>query len=211
MSEPEHTESSFDSNSLRPHLLDSVHVTKTGQKRVVVCFCGERVKRSIVPHLKKRHAEEWNNWVGTFIELRRHGLSLKKIMRLFQSNNNLLLFSWTVIDRAIRSLSRKRARLNTSLRPSTQLECGNLLRFSWKLLRFGTSPSEAPGLPILETIGAIGRHNWWRNLILKYTNPGDLVLDPFMGGGTTLIEAWLLGRPSVGIDVSKLAHPDSHG
>ena len=27
-----------------------------------------------------------------------------------------------------------------------------------------------------------------------------------MGGGTTLIEAWLLGRYSVGIDISKLAY-----
>ena len=45
-----------------------------------------------------------------------------------------------------------------------------------------------------------------RNIILKYTQPGDLVLDAFMGGGTTLIEAWLLNRRSVGIDVSKLAY-----
>ena len=33
-----------------------------------------------------------------------------------------------------------------------------------------------------------------------------MVLDAFMGGGTTLIEAWLLDRHSVGIDVSNLAY-----
>ena len=32
------------------------------------------------------------------------------------------------------------------------------------------------------------------------------MLDAFMGGGTTLIEAWLLNRPSIGIDISKLAY-----
>ena len=32
-----------------------------------------------------------------------------------------------------------------------------------------------------------------------------MVLDPFMGGGTSLFEAWLLGRRSVGLDISLLA------
>jgi hypothetical protein len=31
-----------------------------------------------------------------------------------------------------------------------------------------------------------------RNVILSYSNEGDLVLDPMVGGGTTLIEARLL-------------------
>lgn len=42
------------------------------------------------------------------------------------------------------------------------------------------------------------RGNWSpyvpRNLILKYSNPGDLILDNFVGSGTTLIEAKILGR-----------------
>jgi DNA modification methylase len=53
------------------------------------------------------------------------------------------------------------------------------------------------------------RGNWSpyvpRNLILKYTQPGDLVLDPMMGGGTTLVEAKLLGRNGIGIDVNHRA------
>ena len=40
-----------------------------------------------------------------------------------------------------------------------------------------------------------------RWLIEKYTNEGDVVLDPFMGSATTNIEAMLLGRNSVGVDV----------
>lgn len=44
-----------------------------------------------------------------------------------------------------------------------------------------------------------------RNLIFRYSNPGDWVLDPFMGSGTTLVEAKLLGRNALGIDIN----PDS--
>jgi hypothetical protein len=44
-----------------------------------------------------------------------------------------------------------------------------------------------------------------RAAIKAFTNPGDLVLDPFVGGGTTLVEAMLLGRRSVGSDLNELA------
>lgn len=44
-----------------------------------------------------------------------------------------------------------------------------------------------------------------RAVIRTFTRPGDLVFDPFMGGGTTLVEACALGRPSLGLDISALA------
>jgi DNA methylase len=44
-----------------------------------------------------------------------------------------------------------------------------------------------------------------RAAILRFTRPEDLVLDPFMGGATTLVEASALGRQSLGTDVSSLA------
>ncbi|WP_372490894.1 TRM11 family SAM-dependent methyltransferase [Actinomadura terrae] len=34
-----------------------------------------------------------------------------------------------------------------------------------------------------------------------YTRPGDLVLDPMCGIGTTLVEATYLGRPVVGVEL----------
>lgn len=42
----------------------------------------------------------------------------------------------------------------------------------------------------------------WR-LILLYTSPGDLVLDPFMGAGATAVAAVRAGRHFVGYDVSE--------
>ena len=38
-------------------------------------------------------------------------------------------------------------------------------------------------------------------IILSSTNPGDVVLDPFAGSGTTLVVAEQLGRKSVGIEL----------
>ncbi len=50
------------------------------------------------------------------------------------------------------------------------------------------------------------RGNWSpyvpRNLILRYSKPGDWVLDQFMGSGTTLVEAKLLNRHAVGVDIN---------
>lgn len=44
-----------------------------------------------------------------------------------------------------------------------------------------------------------------RSVIEAYSDPGDWVVDPFVGGGTTLVEAMALGRNSLGIDISSLA------
>jgi|LQYC01.1.fsa_nt_gi hypothetical protein len=47
--------------------------------------------------------------------------------------------------------------------------------------------------------------NFARAAIEAFTKTGDVVYDPFMGGGTTLVEASVLGRKSVGTDINKLA------
>lgn len=53
------------------------------------------------------------------------------------------------------------------------------------------------------------RGNWSpyvpRNLILRYTKPGEWVLDQFVGSGTTLVEAKLLNRHAIGLDINNKA------
>lgn len=44
-----------------------------------------------------------------------------------------------------------------------------------------------------------------RAAIETFSEPGDLVLDPFVGGGTTIVEALASGRDVVGVDISSLA------
>lgn len=50
------------------------------------------------------------------------------------------------------------------------------------------------------------RGNWSpyipRNIILRYSQEGETVLDPFVGGGTTAVEAKLTNRNFIGIDIN---------
>lgn len=39
----------------------------------------------------------------------------------------------------------------------------------------------------------------------KYTKEGDLVVDPFGGCGTTLVETKVMGRRSIGVDINPVA------
>jgi hypothetical protein len=44
-----------------------------------------------------------------------------------------------------------------------------------------------------------------RAMLNEFSKPCDLIYDPFMGGGTTLVEASALGRHCIGTDISSLA------
>ena len=50
------------------------------------------------------------------------------------------------------------------------------------------------------------RGNWApevvRNILELYSKPGDIVLDPMVGGGTTPVECLLTGRNSISIDIN---------
>jgi DNA modification methylase len=42
------------------------------------------------------------------------------------------------------------------------------------------------------------------DLVERLTNPGQLVCDPFLGGGTTAVVSLALGRRFVGCDIDSL-------
>jgi SAM-dependent methyltransferase len=47
--------------------------------------------------------------------------------------------------------------------------------------------------------------NVFHELVAYYTTPGEIVLDPFCGGGVTVVESLKLGRKAIGVDTNPLA------
>ena len=73
-----------------------------------------------------------------------------------------------------------------------ELECTSVWSFpkrgTWATHKGNYRGNWAPELP--------------RNILMRYSKPGDLVLDQMMGGGTTLVESKILSRNAVGVDVN---------
>jgi site-specific DNA-methyltransferase (adenine-specific) len=66
----------------------------------------------------------------------------------------------------------------------------------WDIPLLNPKAKERVGYPTQKPILLLER------IIALSTSPGDFVLDPFSGSGTTLVAAELLGRNSLGIDVA---------
>ncbi|MHB1909279.1 MAG: TRM11 family SAM-dependent methyltransferase [Nitrososphaerales archaeon] len=191
-------------------LLSNIRVFYAGNHRRIKCFCGDIVSNSIVPHLRSKHDELWNEWCLEFVKLRNGGSSSKTIMKKFSAKDsdskNVLLFSWTVVENEIQRMvdsglanlvvRRKEIVESWSPVPEFKLETTTVWDFKrrgdWAVHSSEYRGNWSPHIP--------------RNLILKFAQKGDVVLDPFAGGGTTLIEGWLLGVRTIGVDISPSAY-----
>ena len=69
----------------------------------------------------------------------------------------------------------------------------------WDIPYLNPKAKERTGYPTQKPILLVDR------IVRLATNPGDLVLDPFCGSGTTLVAATLSGRRALGIDISEEA------
>ncbi|HEX9760813.1 MAG TPA: site-specific DNA-methyltransferase, partial [Candidatus Acidoferrales bacterium] len=89
----------------------------------------------------------------------------------------------------------KKSRHVFHYRAMKELAGGRQMKSVWEIYppareekRFGKHPTQKP-VALLERI------------LLASSHPGDLVLDPFMGSGTTAVAAWKLDRKFVGIEI----------
>jgi DNA modification methylase len=117
------------------------------------------------------------------------------------------LLSWTVIKREVRKRVEGQ---NMSLKARPKLDVR-----TWKPIheiRPDSTMWEFPRRGDWAVHSPDYEGNWSpyipRELLLQYSKKNDLVIDPFVGGGTTLIECALLGRRAIGVDVSP--HAISH-
>ncbi len=111
------------------------------------------------------------------------------------------LFTWTLIEKELRELAEEKdepllarpiKRVKKWKPDNDELPATTL----WSFPSRGDWAVHSPDY----------RGNWSpyipRFIIRQYTKEGELVLDPMVGGGTTLIECRLLGRNGIGMDIS---------
>jgi len=175
--------------------------------RTVTCpYCKHVAKVTLVTHLKRAHPDRWVEWTREFVRLYNKTNDLKRVMRHFRSSDGELVLSWTVIDREI-----KRSVEHADVKA----------RFLPKQGGFRSSPQTDEYERFRTTVWDIPRRGTWgvhqsnyrgnwppqvvRAVLEEYSSPGELVLDAFVGGGTTLLEAHALGRNAIGFDISDYA------
>lgn len=95
-------------------------------------------------------------------------------------------------QRAVVDEKGRRCRSSRQLVPSPGVPLGDV----WDIGIIAPVARERTGYPTQKPEALLER------LILSLTNPGDLVLDPYAGSGTTLVVAARHGRRAIGIDQS---------
>jgi len=184
--------------------LDKIEISYEDGQRRVRCFCGKILNRTIIPHLKRDHPEEWENWCINFVRLKNEGLSYYGVIHRFKTKDGRLLFTSSVVQNEVqRIVEEKKQKLeiprkerieqwhpeNFEIKRETFWAFKN--RGNWAVHKGDYRGNWPPQIP--------------RTLINLYSNEGDIVLDPFVGGGTTLIESWLTNRRGFGLDISPIA------
>lgn len=172
---------------------EALRLPENAPASIVLCpVCRRACARSFLPHLREEHRAEWSGWLNEFTSLHEQGWSMERIGLKYG-------ISWVVIEKALRNrgLFKNRRRPIKYLQPPGEflMEVTTL----WTFPRRGDWATHSPEY----------RGNWApeiaRNLIERYSSAGETVLDCFVGGGTTAIEARLLGRRFMGRDINPVA------
>lgn|GEM_PF-111834 len=188
-------------------LIRRIRVSGHRATRTLTCpYCRRLIKVTLVNHLRREHPTEWDNWSNEFVRLYNETNDLKRVMRAFTNSEGQPILSWTVIDTQV-----KRQLSQTGIAPRF-LEKPTVDRWQPTVQEYGGFTTTVWDVPRRGTWGvhqSSYRGNWApqipRALIETYSKAGDWVLDPFVGGGTTLLEAWALGRHATGYDVAEFA------
>lgn len=120
---------------------------------------------------------------------RRNGLSNGKLQQLTLFNNQLLDNVKEIINEFGEKIIRVDGEIPENL-PVRDRDRFLFISYDQSILTHGLHKYPAKFFPELP-----------RWLIKRYSKEGDLILDPFSGSGTTNVEALLLRRHSIGIDV----------
>jgi len=153
-------------------------------------LCGEHVPHDLGEHLRRVHGEDaWRQavlaakkqgWSDAAIGAR-YGVSFHQLQRIITAAYGANV---SLLDRP----KRIRRWQPAHFRPETTTVWSFKQRGNWATHDGRYRGNWSPYIP--------------RNVILRYSRPGDTVLDYFVGGGTTAVEAKLLGRRCIARDIN---------
>jgi len=154
-------------------------------------FCNIKIESSLVRHIKADHGEDTLR--EAVLSDKRNGMPDAQIGEKFG-------ISFSYLEKIITQeygtnvsiVARKKTKITQwepkSFRPETTTVWSFKSRGKWATHDGRYRGNWSPYIP--------------RNLILLYSQPHDLVLDYFSGGGTTAVEAKLLGRRCIARDIN---------
>ena len=146
--------------------------------RAILGECGRLTRRWVVANLDYRHAVPFHETPPAHLRLLRVGVWLKTNPNP-QISGDRPAQGWEAIAYMHRSDSRPRW--------AGGGKAGN----------FVLGSSQNIGHPTSKPLGMVSQWVEW------FTSPGDTILDPFAGSGTTLRAAKNLGRKAIGVEVDE--------
>lgn len=163
--------------------------------KILCKYCNKEVAKSrYLLHLKEHHEDKYLLIEKKIVDMNNAGYTVMEIARTFETTKNFILKTLMALKSNNRQI-REPLNISTWEPKNFKLETTT----SWSFPKRGD----------WATHNGFYRGNWSpyipRNIILRYSNENDIVLDQFMGSGTTLIETKLLKRKGIGIDINKKA------
>ncbi len=170
--------------------IDKAHSTSESQEQLTCPLCDEPVDGNLGPHIRQTHGEE--AFRQAVLAAKERGMPDPEIGARYGVSFNTLQQIITEAYGANISVLKRPKRIKRWQPPNFREETTTV----WSFKRRGD----------WATHDGRYRGNWSpyipRNVILKYSDHGNVVLDYFVGGGTTAVEAKLLGRRCIARDIN---------
>ncbi|MEM4293242.1 MAG: DNA methyltransferase, partial [Thermoplasmata archaeon] len=152
--------------------------------------CGKIFESGLGEHIRRCHGEDMFN--QAVLDAKKRGVPDAEIGAIFgisfKQLENLMLQTYGVNISGFKTSKKVRYWEPKKFREETTTVWSYKQRGDWATHSGRFRGNWSPYIP--------------RNIILKYSQPGDVVLDFFVGSGTTAIEAKLLGRKCIARDIN---------
>lgn len=163
--------------------------------KILCDYCIKEItQNNYLAHVQKFHEENFLEIMKHIIQMNNDGYTTDEIAKKFNINESSVF-------KKLKDLSKNSNDIKEPLRIS-----------KWEPHDFkleATTVWSFPDRGDWATHNGTYRGNWSpyipRNIILRYSNEDDLVLDQFVGSGTTLVETKLLKRKGIGVDINPKA------